>query len=326
MSQRNNDFAVWWHGIPALPAARDEQSYFALRRIWADQTINTSGGARSFYRWNTEDYLTPALWQTWAVFDDRSMLTSFLRSTGAQVGTLSRVRWAYACEEMPTTGPKIIPDIMLAYEDERGEGLIALEVKKPGIAAKAEDARKLEQYCRLPSTRALTRRHGCFLVSASAAPITRRNTNDSHSVVTWEELAEAQAEAAISMPVNREAASLTAAWIRRLFGRSGIGPAFAAPAPQGPDYGQPNSFDAIRAFGLPHPVERFLMGSECVESAYQNDTPSAPLSWLIEEPLAEEIRRPQYQTTDDRRVCRWRFTWSPRQESAYRSRRDMGLR
>lgn len=310
-----NDFAAWWQGIAALPVSRNEQGYFALRRIWADQTINTRGGARSFYRWGTEDYLTPALWQNWSIFEDADALASFLRTAGAPVGRVKRARWAYACEELTGIGRSFVtPDIMVKYEDEAGIGLLAIEAKRARKAAKLEDARKLEQYRALPSARDIARRHGCFLVSEAVTAATRRNTGDRFPIVSWETLATSQIAAAHLLPIDIRARKLTADWIARAFARQGVGRSVSAPDPQGSRYGRPDSYEAIRTLGLPDRVGLFIMGSESVEGSLRGEMPAPPLPWLADEPTVADISRPMFQSTSDRRVCRWRFEWNERKE------------
>src|SRR5689334_19786389 len=92
----SGEIAIWWHGIPALPADKYDQSYYALRRVWGDHTIF---GARSFYRLGSEDHVTPALFQNWTLFPDLSWVAPLVRACGGQAGTVREVRWAYACEE-----------------------------------------------------------------------------------------------------------------------------------------------------------------------------------------------------------------------------------
>lgn len=56
--------AVWWHGIASLPSDRNDQRHDALRRVWADHTM---AGARGFYNPASEDHVTLALFQNWAM-------------------------------------------------------------------------------------------------------------------------------------------------------------------------------------------------------------------------------------------------------------------
>lgn len=315
------DFDVWWRGIAALPQQPSEQAYFALRRVWADQTINTHSGGRSFYRWGTEDYLTPALWQNWGLFPAPDALRPFLLAAGVRAGRLTRVQWGYACEESTGFGSSFVtPDIMVQFEDENGIGLLAIEAKKPSQPAKLEDLRKLQQYCALPSTRDISRRHGCFLVSEAARPSTIKNTEEGFPVLTWETLAELQTAAVGMLSISSEIRHAVEQWVSRSFSRHGIGETVAAPPPLTERYGCESAYQAIRALSLPTQIELFLMGSECVEATWRGETASPPLAWLADEPAYVDVCRPKHQTTPDRRVCRWRFDWRIALEPSHRPR------
>src|ERR1700681_2655764 len=92
LMSKTQEIQVWWHGIAALPADRQDHAYHALRRVWGDHTI---AGVRSFYRVGTEDHVTSALFQNWALFPDTSWVAALVRAAGGTVGSVSRVRWAY---------------------------------------------------------------------------------------------------------------------------------------------------------------------------------------------------------------------------------------
>lgn len=309
------NFNAWWQGVAALPLDCSEQAYFVLRRIWADQTINTPTGARSFYRRGTEDHVTPALWQNWYLFEDPNAMAPFLRTAGARVGELKRVQWAYACEELTGVGRSFVtPDIIVHYEDEKGPGILAIEAKRHGQYAKREDRLKLDQYCKLPSMRGISRRHGCFLVSEKAKEATRTNTDDHYPVVTWEELAFAQRDATHFLSIEPSSRTVVENWIARAFDRVGLGSAAPTPSPHSIHFGTAAGYAAIRERKLPPKVELFLMGSECVEASWLGIVPEAPLPWLASEPVGADVRRKGFQTTDDRRVCRWAFDWTARRE------------
>ena len=319
------DFDVWWRGIAALPQGPHEHAYFALRRIWADQTINSKAGARSFYRWGTEDHLTPALWQNWRLFADVNAMRPFLLAAGVRAGDLTRVQWAYACEELTGVGRSFVtPDIMVQFEDERGTGLLAIEAKKPAQPAKVEDLRKLRQYCALPSTKAIPRRYGCFLVSEAAAVATTKNTEGRHPVVTWEALAEFQTAAARLLPIEMATRDLVEYWLKRAYSREGILAAAPAPSSLAKQYGSEAAYEAVRALNLPAQIELFLLGSECVEATFKGETAAPPMLWLAEEPTLSDVSRPQFQSTADRRVCRWRSDWRIALEASHGPNRGSG--
>ena len=305
------DFDVWWKGIAALPLNSTTHAYFAMRRVWADQTINSASGNRSFYRWGTEDHITVALWQNWSVFEDPNSIAVFLRAAGAEVGHIKKVQWAYACEELTGVGRGFVtPDIMIQYEDEMGLGLVAIEVKRPGQAAVEGDGEKLHRYCNLPSTRGIQRRTGCFLVSEGSEAKTRDNTAGRSSIVTWEQLKCMQVSASLVGATDPLINDLIASWIDRAFSRYGIGEAISAPGPRSGSYGTADSYSAIRALSASPAIEQFLLGSECVEASWSGIQPAPPVEWLANEPTAKDVCASGYQSTADRRVCRWKLNWN----------------
>jgi hypothetical protein len=191
---------AWWNVVPALPAGPSDQAYYALRRVWGDHTI---AGARSFDRWGSEDNITPALFQNWAMFADPNAIAPLVQAAGGSVGTMTRARWAYACEEMLDASLRtghargfVIPDIVLHFEDEQGIGLVAFEVKKPGIATAAADGYKLATYRDLPSMRKIGRRYGCLLVSERVAERSAAAVGGASPVLIWEQLAQMQSAVA----------------------------------------------------------------------------------------------------------------------------------
>ena len=76
---RPSEADQWWQVMPALPVSPETQHHAALRRIWADHTINTRAKGRGYYHWGTEDHITPALFQIWAIFNNPQALCTLLK-------------------------------------------------------------------------------------------------------------------------------------------------------------------------------------------------------------------------------------------------------
>ncbi|MCY4588755.1 MAG: hypothetical protein OXB98_22250 [Bryobacterales bacterium] len=315
------ELKVWWHGVAALPEGPQDHAYYALRRVWADHTM---AGPRGFYRPRSEDHLTPALFQNFALFSDFDWLHEILGIVGGEAGKVARVRWAYLCEERLDAKLQrshgrnfIIPDILVFWEDDQGEGLIGFEVKRHGGAADAKDSRKLESYVDLPSTRGIDRRYGCLLVCDRQATRSLDATNKRWPVLTWERVGCIQQKATYSLPSPEEIRACTSQWIARQFMRYGIdldGVGADAPESFGARFGTKDAYDTIENLRAPGSVKRFLKGSECVEAAWQGHEPESPMEWLKHEPTAEQLRGKKWQTTEDRRVRRWHFGWSVKHE------------
>jgi len=208
---------LWWHGIAALPSGRHDHAYYALRRVWGDHTM---AGARGFYRIGTEDNITLALFQNWALFPDTRWVPALVQAAGGTTGRVARVRWAYACEEELDTRLQpyhkrefVVPDIVLAYEDQDGLGLLTFEVKVPGKATEQQDGRKLKTYVDLPSTRKIPRRYGCVLVSEAKAEASRQACGGEWPTLTWEQLGTLQIESALAMDIPSEIREQVADWL-----------------------------------------------------------------------------------------------------------------
>ncbi len=306
----------WWQVMPALPASPETQHHAALRRIWADHTINTRAKGRGYYHWGTEDHITPSLFQIWAIFDNPQALRALLTKVGARpVGELRHVQWAYACEETIArgtfpgfSGRILIPDIVVHYEDEAGGGLISFEVKKPGVAPNEKDATKLSTYTRLDSMREIARKHRAFLVSAESVPVAMKL--DPHAgVLSWNDMQPLLLEAACC-EFSCDVYSLVGPWIKRAFARHGIGSASAPKSASGEvAYGTEAAFEAIDATGAPLAVRQFLKGSEVVEAHWRNEKHACPAAWMTNAPTREELSERKAQSSADRRLNRWSPRW-----------------
>lgn len=322
-----SEIRVWWHGLAALPSDRSDHAYYALRRVWGDHTMS---GNRGFYRVGCEDHVTSALFQNWALFPDANWAAALVHAAGGTVGSIKRVRWAYECNEYLDVRLQpfhrrgfIIPDIMLVYEDEKGLGLVAFEVKKPGKATNASDARKLSSYVDLPSARHIARRYGCIVVSDHLAGRSHDACGKKWPVITWETLRDLQLAAARAMSLPIATNMQVAGWLERHFAYYGVrSESQRAPASMGMAYGTADAYRQIDAIEIPGSVRRFLKGSECVEAVRNNLQPDPPASWLTDEPTAESIRyraerKCSWQTTEDRMICRWSLDWRRSRERTW---------
>jgi hypothetical protein len=324
MTASSRQIISWWHGIAALPVDHQDHAYHALRRVWGDHTI---AGTRGFHRPTTEDHIVPALFQHWALFPDVNWAVLLLREINITIGAIRRVRWAYACEEVldsrlrPTRGRDfVIPDIVLAYEDDAGIGVLVFEAKAPGKAAAAIDDLKLATNIALPSMRKLARRNGCLLVSARQAEKSRHACRENWPVLTWERLGQLQVQAAEALALSQDLRRLIIAWLHQHFARHGVVLAGreASPTAFSGTFGTEDGYALIDVLPIPDSIRRFLKGSECVEAIWQQQNPVPPLPWLAGEPDIDRIAIMRWQTTEDRRIGRWSFDWTPPRERTWR--------
>lgn len=261
----------WWTTLLALPTGTDTPGYAALRRVWADNTINTvfvdeSGDLRSkskrgIYRTDSEDHLMVALFENWAALPDCSWVAPFLDACGIRPsGNVQAVGWSYEyTQDRPGKKPgKLTADIVVYWQDQNGEAVLVLETKKPGNRQWGEkDLPDSSPYCDVPGFDGIVRRYACMLVAADdAAAMASLLRNQ--PVLTWERLLSLQVEA---------------------FGR----------------------------LSVPSALRAFLVGAIVHQGAgYGIASAPFPMTWIEDQPAAPNIKEQAPQTRADRRVAYWR--------------------
>lgn len=295
----------WWHLVGALPVNRNDHAYYALRRVWADHTMT---GARGFWNERSEDHLTVVLFQPLACLSDCGWLDDLLMAADRPPVSAREIRFAFAAEEtldarlQPRHGRDfVIADIMLAWRGD-SSGMVAFEVKKPGAPMpSAQDVTKLETYQMLPSARDFASRQGIFLVDDRHVPALKRS---GHAALGW-----SMVHAALLRGLDRETGSPAeiaglAEMLTRLFKRAGVRPRWQE-TPKGRGGALSDRLNALR------------IGLELREAALREEYRPAPWPWLAAEPDCDTIRRLKPQSTQERRICRWRFDWQAEMEPAF---------
>ena len=291
------DAESWWHYAGALPLGPKDHSYYVLRRIWADHTMQPP---RGYWSRRSEDYLTTVLFQPLACLHDSQWLDMLLTTTGLPSVHPVETRFAFSCEELldaPLLGRHgrnfVIADIMLAWRRDV-TGLVAFEVKKPGgVMPSAKDVTKLETYTMLPSTRGLQNREGIFLVDDGHVSALKRG---GHRAIGW-----SLVHLALMQGLDREdgrpeeIANLALA-LTRLFISVGVKPR-PSPQPKG------------RGGNLSAKMRALLDGLLVREKALCGETPTPSMPWLAGEPTRHEIAQRCPQSTAERRVNLWSFDW-----------------
>lgn len=320
----------WWTCFPALPRSRETHAYHALKRVWFDHTINTfeeaapgqwRRRARGFYTEGSEDHIAPVLFQNWALFPESSWAPSLLEAYHIGVkGAVRRVRWCPFFEQ-PYDGRKFcIADIVLCWEDDAGIGLLVLEAKVRGRKLGTKDLPQASRYLRMPSIRAISRRHFGLLVDAADEAVVRRTIMETAPIATWQTLGRLQIAAAQHLP-------LCSGWVDRItrllaahfsyFGFDVDGWASACVGISSDMVATCDQYAEIRAHELPASVEDFLIGSLVVLAARNGNMPASPHDWIYDEPDCISIycqgrqHKAGYQTTADRRIARWSLDWKP---------------
>ena len=310
-SMKERDLTHWWYALPALPYSRSTHSYHALRRVWGDHTLAAN---RGFFNPRSEDHVTLSLFHTFSVFSHYEWVDHLLAKLGYECAPVRIARFAYACEELLDSRLSdkhgrnfIIPDIILHWRSNSGDGLLAFEVKKPGGPNVNENDRtKLSSYSNLPSMRQIPTRFGCFLTDdRHRASI----ENSGAPVIGWSDILDLQIKALDAEGLSPALAATLKAHIRGHFARFGIG---NAPIP--PKTRLLPWFERAHSLSLPPTIESLVFGLAITSNWWAGGEATAPFEWLKSEPTYQEIRANKMQKTEDRRLNRWSFGWSASQE------------
>jgi hypothetical protein len=312
-------FLYWWTVIPVLPERQNDQQYVALKRLWADHTMNCLSNkdgswklasSRGFYVQKREDCITPALFQIWAAFPDCSWVGSLLDLWDVPHGKIKRARWSYSWEQKRDRSrrPDII-DIVLNWEDEQGQAVLAIEVKRPGGQLSDKDLNGGTGYLQLPSIVPFERKWVAFLLADADVNAARRRLPPSTLIASWEAMGELQMACASGLTTSDDVRDLVGSYIAKHYADLGM-PLKSQPVPPNGDrfVGSRARYDAARALKLASSVERFLLGSEAVFSARAGRMPDTPFEWLAKEPTFIDVVVAKSQTTSDREQPHWRLS------------------
>jgi hypothetical protein len=311
-------YLYWWTIIPVLPENQDDPHYKMLKRLWADHTMNCLSkktgtwklaSSRGFYVQRREDYITPALFHIWAAFPDCTWVTSLLDSWEIPHGSVQRVKWSYSWEQKRHQSRRPdITDIVLCWEDEQGQAVLVIEVKRPGGALSDKDLNGGVAYLQLPSIRPFKRKSVAFLladadISAASAKLPAKTL-----IASWQTIGELQAAHASRLAVPLPVQNLVCSYIGKHYADLGMSLGSALDLSNDELFdGSATRYEGIRALNLPSSVQRFLLGSEAVFSARLGRMPDAPLDWLTHEPSFIDVVLAKSQTTSDREQPYWRL-------------------
>lgn len=315
----------WWTCFPALPTNQESHHYHSLKRVWFDPTMNIvrradgggfKSGARGSYRERSEDFLTPFLFQTWALFgEEPAWVPRFLGLFGIEpVGKVSKASWCYLFEQ-PHSGRQIcIADVVFSWRDEGGEAVLVLEAKVKGGKLSSKDVNDPDRYLRMPSIAAVERRWLAFLVDDADAEPVHHQIHGRFPVGTWQAMVRTQLDAATSLitepEISREIAAAIV-WNARSAGLD-------YPAESAGELrfvigaGNSSSYDRIKALSATADEIAYLLGTEVRKTCANGRMPEPPFEWLASEPdvlTACDPQSPTRQKTVDRQVARWRVGW-----------------
>ncbi|MFT3810754.1 MAG: hypothetical protein QM698_12615 [Micropepsaceae bacterium] len=310
-------YRFWWTFMPALPASKDTQSYRALRRHWADHTMNAltrrngvlRPGNRGAYVEGREDHLTPALFHIWAALPEAIAAKHLLGCWNIPHGAVSDMRIAYSWEQKRAANLRPdIADIVVSWRDDLGDAVLVIEAKRPGGALKPKDLDGGRLYLEMPSIRPFARKHVAFLLEehdiARAAGLLPPETR----IASWQATGRAQIAGAAEAGLAEPDTHRTQAFIERHYADMGmpLGATHAA-ALRGEVFdGSEGRYRSVRARMLPESMEAFWLGSEAALCARSGCMPQPPYPWLSDEPSLLDLAALR-QTTLERETPHWRL-------------------
>jgi hypothetical protein len=311
-------YLYWWTVVPLLPESSNDQQYRVLKRLWADHTMNclsNKNGAwklassRGFYVQKREDCITPVLFQIWAAFPDCTWVGSLLDLWDVPHGTIRRARWSYSWEQKrdKSRRPDII-DIVLNWEDEQGQAVVAIEVKRRGGQLSDKDLNGGTGYLQLPSIIPFERKWVAFLLADADVDAARKKLPPGTLIAPWEAMGELQMAHASRLATSDDVRGLIGSYIAKHYSDLGMPLKLHSVIPDSDGFdGSHVRYDAVRAMNLASSIERFLLGSEAVFCARAGRMPDAPFEWLAKEPSFIDVVVSKSQTTSDREQPHWRL-------------------
>jgi hypothetical protein len=233
----NGIHRYWWTTLLALPESATSPAYHALRRVWADSTINTvvetpagqmsTKRNRGLCREDSEDHLMVVLFENWAAMPSCGWVREFLTECGVAVsGSVRSVGWSYEyTQDRPKKVPaKLTADIVVHWTDDAGRGVIVIETKKPGnLVWGDKDIPSGKVYCDLPGFEGIERRHSCLLIGA-ADKEAMKSSLVGEPVITWELLGSLQGRAIKELSIPQSVKSFMLGALIQQYARYGIRP------------------------------------------------------------------------------------------------------
>jgi len=224
-------------------------------------------------------------------------------------GEIERAKWSYSWEQKrdKSRRPDII-DIVLNWEDEQGQAILAIEVKRPGGQLSDKDLNGGTGYLQLPSIVPFERKWLAFLLADADVDAARKKLPPGTLIASWEAMGELQIAHASRLATSDKLRDLIGSYMAKHYADLGM-PLKSQPVMANSDHfvGSRDRYDAVRALKLANSVERFLLGSEAVFGARAGRMPDMPFEWLAKEPTFIDVVVAKSQTTSDREKPHWRL-------------------
>ena len=304
----------WWTTLPAIPATRDCLAYKRLWRQFADHTMNTfaaengvfSPRNRGFYVEGREDHLVPAFFENFTLFPDFRWLENVLSRLGINhQGSIRNARWSYSYSELlPHNGGRPHVDLIVMWQDDRGNGVLAIETKKPGCGRAgfgSKDVPSNGHYLRYQKMRSVDRRHQALLIDENDLRYLSNGAERMRGVITWQDLIAIQRDAVEQL--SQTVRNLVLSRLNAHFAELGFVSTHALAHPASANV---TRYAELRALVAPASAIDWLIGSELFFAArYQDCVAELPYDWLAAEFTVFDYASRKLQTTRERELPIW---------------------
>lgn len=199
------NYEAWWQALLAVPIShQDSPAYNRLQRVFRDQTLKMGSGpegaGHQFTCSGHETHYTVSLWENFNLFEPALWLPELWARAGlsTSIGVIEVCNWSYEwCAQRNDQGRRQERniDVTLRYRDERGEGILVVEAKKPGVVPKAEKDLNPSWYLHVPEFQGIERFSFLYLMDADARTVAEPAIAcDGVDVgfLTWEQMAACQ--------------------------------------------------------------------------------------------------------------------------------------
>jgi hypothetical protein len=301
-----------------IPARRADKRYKILRRVWADKTMNVirqtpqgwkHASNRGSYVEGHEDYMTIALFEIWAAFPDAQWAERLLDAWGIAHGLVTRVNWSYEWAQRSVDRKAWdIADIVLCWEDDQGQGVVVIEAKRPGGKLTEKDLAGGLRYLDVQGLKPFGRKHVHYLVAEKDIPPARSRLPPGTPLSSWEDLGRLQISLIQAAEGNLQGMRLAAAYTAIHYSQLGVPTGSLVDECEMPSMqlfdGGEERYAIIRSMQMPETIERYLVSSEVMFCARRGIMPTAPFSWLSDEPGLADVDG-LAQTTPERTAVLW---------------------
>jgi hypothetical protein len=303
-------------GATSNSATRDCPAYKRLWRQFADHTMNTfaaenglfSPRNRGFYVEGREDHLVPAFFENFVLFPDFLWLEDLLSRLGIHhQGGITNARWSYSYSELlPANGGRPHADLVVMWQDDIGNGVLAIEGKKPGcgrLGFGSKDDPTNGHYLRYQKMRSINRRHQALLVDDSDLRHLSYSANSMKTVITWQDLIAIQRDEAERLLVPEEIRSLVLSRLNAHYAELGLVSALASAYRATANV---TRYAELRAMNAPGCTKNWLVGSELFFAVRNPDCVAVlPYDWLGAELTVFDYASRKLQTTRERELPIW---------------------